>query len=169
MPQEEGKCSNNESCIKHLNVEDRVKKLEEIVEEIRLELKQKAVTDAQITKTLELVLQTMQCTQQDVSELRTNMMSLVTDTLNKSREDMATYIKMQEKNDEKDREHKRLLEQKELDFQRQLATQQSKATLKDSSEEKSFYRKLIIACVSVGGTIVLATFGISKIIPIFLK
>lgn len=33
-------------------------------------------------------------------------------------------------------------------------------------DEKSFYRKVLIACISVLGTIVLAAFGVSKLIPL---
>jgi hypothetical protein len=154
-------CEN--SCKDHNTIEDRVCRLEDAISEIRLELKQKAITDAKIEKSIEIMTQTIAMVQTDTKELRGGLLDLVSKTLQKTQEDMANYIKMNDKSDEKDREHQRLLAEKELEItQRELELRS-----RSDKKEKDFYRKLIIACFAIGGTIVLTFFGIKALIPIF--
>lgn len=137
-------------------IETRVSKLEDIVEDIRNELKTKGALDAQMQKTLELMVVTQNSIVTDVKELRTSMMSLVTETLSKSRDDMTTFLKMQEKDEQKEKEHKRQQEVKEQEYLRRA-----------QQGESAFYKKLIIGCFSIFGTIVLSYFGIKSIPSLF--
>ncbi len=105
------------------NLEERLSKVENSVEEIRVELKEKSVQDAKMEKMMETVQSTILLVQSDTKEIRNEMMKLVMTALDKSTE--------------------------------------------DGNAEKVFYRKLIIGSVTILGTIVLAAFGITKIMPFF--
>jgi predicted ribosome quality control (RQC) complex YloA/Tae2 family protein len=140
----------NELLIK--DVSNRVTKLEEKVKIMKGDIEQKNITHEQITKTLEIVanaqhvmVQGQGAMQIDIREIRVDMLNLVTETLNRTRLDMSSFIKTSEKSEEKVKDHDR----------------------KSSDAEKRFYRKLIVACVAILGTIVLSFFGIKAIIPLF--
>lgn len=125
------------------NLEQRVDKLEEAIQDIRKELKQKAVTDARIEESIKLMSDTLKIVQTDTSELRSELLSLVTTTLERTREDLATFLSVSQSSEEKTKEFYRTNEQK----------------------DKDFYRKLITSCIAVFITIVLAFFGLKAILP----
>lgn len=138
------------------DIELRLRKVEEAIIEIREELKTRAISDARMEKTIDMMLQTLQTVQSDTKELRTDLLALVGKTLEKTQEDIANFIKMNDKSAEK-----------EAEFERKLIEMEKKHQMESSKSEKDFYRKLILACLAVGGTIILTFFGIKALIPIF--
>lgn len=101
---------------------ERLEKLEEALDEIRADLKQKSINDARIEEILKVVQQNITIVQTDTKDIKAEMMKLV-------------Y---------------KAIEQNQTNNQ----------------DEKSFYRKLIITCISVIVSIILSALGISKLIPL---
>ena len=128
-------------CVKHSEMENRVETLESQVKGIKDNLKEREVGEARIERTLEMVTQTLFSLQNDTKELRKELLSLVSTTLKKSQDDISNFIKMADKGSQVDKY--------------------------STEKEKAFYRKIIIACISIGGTIVLVSFGIKQLIPLF--
>jgi chromosome segregation ATPase len=130
---------------------DRVSKLEGDISDIHQQLRKQAENTASVKTSIDAVLMQQTGISSDVKELRTNMMDLVTTTLQQSRTDMSTWMQMTEKH-RQDQESKDKVNQ-----------------AKSEEKDKSFYRKLILACVSILGTIVLSFFGIKALIPLFAR
>jgi histidinol-phosphate/aromatic aminotransferase/cobyric acid decarboxylase-like protein len=155
MKEGEKTCHNTE-CTDHISIEKRVTQLEEAINEIRQELKTRAISDARMEKTIDMMMQTLTHVQSDTKELRTDLLGLVAKTLEKTQEDMANFIKMNDKSSEREAEFERKLREKEMETRNT-----------ESSSEKAFYKKLILGSFTIGGTIVLTFFGIKALISIF--
>jgi len=126
----------------------RMSKLEGEVSDVFLELRELAESTICVKTNINTML--LQQTQMgvDIKELRTDMLGLVTTTLQQSRTDMNTWMQMTEK-------HRQEQEERDKNIQ-----------AKSEEKDKAFYRKLILTCISVLVTIVLTFFGIKAIIPI---
>lgn len=129
--------------------DDKISKLDGEVSEIYQELRKQAEDTAYVRANIGTVLAQQTQMGNDIKELRTGMMELVTTTLQQSRTDMSVWMQMTEK-------HRQEQDSRDKDNQ-----------AKSEEKDKAFYRKLIIACISVLATIVLSFFGIKALIPIF--
>jgi len=144
---EHGSCN---SCTSHENIENRVCELEKKVKIIYEEMANQSVATAQVQSNITMMLSQQTSMSTDIKELRVDMLNLVTTTLQKSQTDMASWIKITE-------DHRHEKDQKDIEYQ-----------TRSEEKDKTFYRKLIIACVSILGTIVLSFFGIKALIPLFI-
>lgn len=115
--------SNYEALQRDLeSTKERVARIEEKVDSISNELKEKSVSDARIEQSLQIMQNSIQIMQNDMKEIREKMMDLLLKALDQNSN--------------------------------------------NTQDEKAFYRKLIISCVTVLVTILLSILGISKIIPL---
>jgi hypothetical protein len=114
-----------------------------------------------------MMMRTLTIVQTDTKELRTDLLGLVAKTLEKTQEDMANFIKMADKSDEKEAEFERKIKEMEKSHELELTSKTAENNHRDIEKDKAFYRKLIIACFTIGATIILTFFGIKALIPIF--
>lgn len=117
------------------NMEERVSRLEEAIIDIRKELKDRAIADANIEKQMELMQGMLNMVQEDTSGLRNDMLKLIAENMEKTRQDMSMIIQMTTTNNQT-----------------------------NTKENTSFYQKVIFVCVATLITIVLAYFGLKGLV-----
>lgn len=117
------------------SMEERVCRLEEAIIDIRKELKDRAIADANIERQMELLQSMLNMVQEDTSGLRNDMLKLIAENMEKTRQDMSMIVQMTTTNNQN-----------------------------NTKENTSFYQKVIFVCVATLVTIVLAYFGLKGLV-----
>ena len=142
----------NEVNVKIIEHESRLGHLEQAVEQINItlstmntELRKKSENDVKMSLQVDTMVR-------DVSEVKCSVKEMNSKLLD-------TLIKVMDE-DKKDRNNDEAEERKYADREKERVASERRA-------EVEFYRKLILGCLAVGGTIILSAYGISKIVPVF--
>lgn len=149
MSEGDNSASVNEKVLKH---DGRINHLEQTVEEIKAtldrmtgELRKKSENDVRMAMQVDNMVQDMSELKNDVKEMSSKLLDALIDSMAE---------------DKKERSEEECEDRKSIEKEKERMAKERRA-------EIEFYRKLVLGCLAVGGTLILSAYSISKIIPIF--